>query len=198
MTRTFGIREARNAATMSQDHLARAAGVSRRTVVRAEAGAAVSAENLRCLRAALGLPGPSVTGGDLPDLPPREILIGWREGPHDVASALDEAARFALRVLDPLDGLWAGTLPFREGHLFEVHAGGSGLGHLPAVIEALTAGRPAWLPSGRRVCQLGMEKGTPRFLTLPPGTETDLSRTQPPLRATLPLRQVRTPFSLAA
>ncbi len=49
------LRQAREAARMSQAHLAAAAGVSKRTVIRAEQGANIQDESLRCLCSVLDI-----------------------------------------------------------------------------------------------------------------------------------------------
>jgi transcriptional regulator with XRE-family HTH domain len=55
MEQYLAIRQAREAARMSQAHLAAAAGVSKRTIIRAEQGLRIQDENLRCLCSVLGL-----------------------------------------------------------------------------------------------------------------------------------------------
>jgi transcriptional regulator with XRE-family HTH domain len=62
MDRAATISNARGAARMSQDHLAQAAGVSVRTVIRAEGGHPVSHESLRALCAVLGLEATDLDG----------------------------------------------------------------------------------------------------------------------------------------
>jgi transcriptional regulator with XRE-family HTH domain len=55
MDQASALRQARETARMSQAHLSTAAGVSKRTIIRAEQGLRIQDENLRCLCSVLGL-----------------------------------------------------------------------------------------------------------------------------------------------
>lgn len=55
MDQASTLRQAREAARMSQAHLAAASGVSKRTIIRAEQGANIQGESLRCICSVLGI-----------------------------------------------------------------------------------------------------------------------------------------------
>lgn len=69
---------ARSKAGMSQEHLAKAAGVSVRTVIRAESGQALSHESRRALCAALDIAAPE-RPAPAPPPPAQEAADAWRE-----------------------------------------------------------------------------------------------------------------------
>ncbi len=123
-----GIRAARAAARMSQVHLAKAAGVSRRTVVRAEAGEALSAETVRCLMAVLdGFDAP-VTDAPVGHGPPRLVAMSWTDDCAD--GSLRHAAMFAFKHLGHYEALHVGVIPYEGGHIWEAQEGGGGTGTL--------------------------------------------------------------------
>lgn len=187
------IRRARIAARITQDHLARMAGVSRRTVARAEAGA-VSPESDACLRAALELP--PARGRTGPPASPKVLALGWLAGVGDLHDAIDHAASYAAKWLDPYDGLYVGALPFGDGHLFEVQAGGGGTGYLPAARDALATGAEGrWAPSGRRALTVGMRDGQPCILVLPEMASRVVQEASGPMPASLPLYCLARPWS---
>jgi DNA-binding XRE family transcriptional regulator len=93
------IRQARIRGMMSQAHLAEVAGVSERTVKRAEAGDPISAETLRAIRAVLGddlaprtdTPGPRRFAGLVP--PPITIQV---DGPTGFLTLDDDPVRTGI------------------------------------------------------------------------------------------------------
>ncbi len=95
------IREARVAACMTQEHLAKAAGVSEKTVRRAERGDRISAENVMALCACLGL--------DAANLPLHEGIArtvepgvtGGQSAAPDASSHVNDPTIDAVPVVRP-------------------------------------------------------------------------------------------------
>ena len=79
----------RKAACMTQAHLARASGVSERTLRRAERGGDVGPESLRALCAVLGVPAAGVAGmTDAPGIPDVTFEGDWTRERHTRAVSL--------------------------------------------------------------------------------------------------------------
>ncbi len=98
---TNALREARDRIRMTQAHLAAAAGVSERTVIRAEQGKPVSAESERALCAVLGLH-LSALAGRKPGLP--------SSTPADCIAAMGETVEWEAR---PGLAAWRAANAFR-------------------------------------------------------------------------------------
>jgi len=81
--------------------------------------------------------------------PPIQVIIGWiaESNRKDV---IEHARGFAADHIETLASAWISVSPFRDGHIFEVHEGGSGLSYMPDVIEQLTRDpdQVVWVPSG--------------------------------------------------
>lgn len=101
LTQAEAIREARARARMTQEHLARAAGVSEKTVRRAERNERISHENLRALCAVVGLDALSLTA-------PNEAVAGGGD-----PEALSDSPPAAHAPVERLDGLGDGDSPGR-------------------------------------------------------------------------------------
>src|SRR5690606_26127375 len=76
------------------------------------------------------------------------------------------------------ENAWIATAPFMDGFFFEVHEGGDGRSHLPALVEALTdwPDQMVWLSSGskiNRAITVAIEEGKPSTIVL---NEDDTSR----------------------
>lgn len=180
------LKVARTQACMSQAHLAAAARVSRRTVVRAEGGHRVSGESLRCLRAVLDVPA-GATWRPSP-VPRHRGILGWLQGEGSRSTALDYAAEWADRHLAPARTLHVGALPWGDGHLWEAQADGDGTGFLEEARSALTAGRTRWYPLGGRANIVRLLDGRPSLITLPQGRDGAWAGAEAePLRPTFPL-----------
>lgn len=81
--------------------------------------------------------------------PPIQVIIGWiaESNRKDV---IEHARGFAADHIETLASAWISVSPFRDGHIFEVHEGGSGLAYMPDIIEQLTRDpdQVVWVPSG--------------------------------------------------
>ena len=124
MTTADRIREARRRKRMSQEHLAKVAGVSVRTVRRVETGKDISAENLRCVCAVLEI----ASEDEAPEQAPAMAAPPVASHPHRLVmpSASVPASPF-LMTAEP--GAPAPRFPASRGYLADLlggmtHAGG--------------------------------------------------------------------------
>lgn len=81
--------------------------------------------------------------------PPIQVIIGWI-GESNRKDVIEHARGFAADHIETLDSAWIAVNAFRDGHIFEVHEGGSGLAYMPDIIEQLTRDpdQVVWVPSG--------------------------------------------------
>lgn len=130
----LAMRAHREAARMTQAHLAAAAGVSRDTVVRAETGRGVGPESLRAIGAVLGIPARDLDAHGSSDL--RASVVGYLPGANPTA-ALAYALGWSWRHGGP-GAAFAASLPFGDGCLWQVLEGGQGLSHLDGIAASLS------------------------------------------------------------
>lgn len=186
----LAMRAHREAARMTQAHLAAAAGVSRDTVVRAETGRGVGPESLRAIGAVLGIPARDLDAHGSSDL--RASVVGYLPGANPTA-ALAYALGWSWRHGGP-GAAFAASLPFGDGCLWQVLEGGQGLSHLDGIAASLShPDGHAWFRVGEaRRFEAGWMDGRPRLVLLPPGWKArGEAEGRPPVRASM--RAVRVP-----
>jgi transcriptional regulator with XRE-family HTH domain len=165
------IQDGRARLKMSQEHLASAAGISARTVVRAESGFRVSGESLRSICAVLGLDSASIAPVEAPEdggIPSEDVPAG----PQAIGESVSEAAPEACAAGEAC--VQAGPTPRAGGAPMSrleraLALGRTPIGHLPwrralvlhraqvaAVVVPLTvvAGLLSWSPIIERVTTL--------------------------------------------
>lgn len=119
-------------------------------------------------------------------LPPLQVIVEWMA--HASEKDVSQHARGYIQDhFGSLENAWIATAPFMDGYFFEIHEGGDGRSHLPAIVEALTdwPDQMVWLSSGskiNRAITVSVEEGVPSTVVL---NEDDTARVrdsgQPPL-----------------
>jgi hypothetical protein len=106
--------------------------------------------------------------GVLRDARPIRAVVGWIEG-VGIKDAIAYAKGFIEKRFEARDRSFYAVAPFMGGFLYEVHEGGSGLGYLPGVVDALTRNPDAkvWFPCDNRVYQVLVRDGKPLGMLLP-------------------------------
>lgn len=120
-------------------------------------------------------------------LPPLQVIVEWM-GNAAEKDVVQHARGYIQDHFGSLENAWIATAPFMDGHFFEIHEGGDGRSHLPAIVEALTEfpDQMVWLSSGskiNRAITVSVEEGVPSTAVL---NEDDTRRVResghPPLQ----------------
>ncbi len=103
--------------------------------------------------------------------PPIKVALGWLD--TDVKrDAVELAKGHALKHMDAPEITFFAVMPLLDGHLWEVHEGGSGHSYLPSVAEALAKGtEPAWFRVGSKAYTVALRDGRP-YCILQPNAES--------------------------